>query len=388
MKKFSILLSTSILAISIPFSSMIAHAEESKNKIKNSEFTLGIQNSSYEESTVSPLVATTIITNILKKLAMPLLKTIGGIAFPETKGVVYPYMGGEYYVEYGSIKFNSGSVAGYAFKDLVVTGRDTMRFSVKKNQLLQGSPVAVGIFTVNAPKNPLAQKSLKNNQYIDYTFPGGYETQYNNYYVSLATGDTASWIPNMWYTVVSTPCSGTCPAPVSISSQQLSLNNVDNMSNAILYNDRYVYVNNDKSVKAASKTTNSSYNSPDLSESLTLNELYGEFYDSSTNTLTDQTKSLSPNTTVRVKDVITDITYNVENDYTEIKFASNYSNIEYHSAYFKGNLTSEYSIGDTLALKFNLITIAETNGQVFVDLDYNQYYDKNSDYPTIEEFLD
>lgn len=377
MKK-SIILFLSAFLLIIPYNN--ASAQVTSNIVLNTDSSDEIQDYSKDESTVSPLVAGSIVTKILQKLALPLLKVIGGsITFPDTKGDIWDLGRGQYYVEYGSLKFG-GSNGTHAYKDLIVTGRDTIRFSVKSQDLFQKSPVAVGIFTTSQ-RDPLDSKGLKSGQYIDYTFPGGYDTQYSNYYVGLSVGDDGKWAPNMFYTIVDAPCTqAPCPLPTSISPEQLSLNNVENTSNAILYNDRYVYLNNDKSVKAAS------YNLSDVSESLTVNELYGEFYDSSTNTLTDQTKSLSPNTTVRVKDVITDITYNVENDYTEIKFASNYSNIEYHSAYFKGNLTSEYSIGDTLALKFKLITIAEINGQVFVDLDYN--YDKNSDYPTIEEFLD
>lgn len=386
MKKFGILLSTTILAISLPFSSMIAHAEEIDNEI-----ILEGENLSFDKGEVSPLVATSVITTILKKLAMPLLKLVGGIPLSGTDGVVIDQGRGVYYVKYGSITFNSGNVVSHAFKELVVTGQDTMRFMIQHNNFLfQGSPLAVGVFDKSNPTKPLIEKSLKSGNYFDYTFPGGYETQYNNYYISLSTGDKASWEPSMYYTVVDKPCTGTCPAPASNPSPQLSLNNVDISSNAILYNDRYLYLNNDTSVKSTSNNLTSTFsnNLSDVSEGLTFNQLYGEFYDSSTNTLTNQTKSLLPNTTVHVQDNITDIAYNVENDYTEIKFASDYSNIEYHSAYFKGNLTSEYSIGDTLALKFKLITIAKTKGQVFVDLDYNQYYDNNSDYPTIDEFLD
>jgi hypothetical protein len=379
MKKLALMLSSVILVSTLVSSPIISHAEESTIKFNNEEKVL--KNIIENDDLISPLALPKIFTKIAGKLAMPLLKQVGGLAWPNTYPSVV-YAGNNTYVTaLGTINFATGvpgAIGTNVYKELLVTGQDKMVLEVRSNQLYVPSARISAVLAKQSTSGTtpinIVDKSLANMGSFTYTFPGHISTEYNEYYLSLSTAYKHFWNVFIEYTIVEPPCTSNCLAPTSDVIQKMD-------NNVVQYNNKRFYLNQDKSEDLQTKV---SFNTSNI---LTVDELYDEFYDKTTNQLTNQTKTLLQNSTVYVKDVIKDIIYNEEDDYTEFRFASSHPNQEYHPSYYKGNLTEAYSIGDILELKFKLITIAETNGQVFVNLDYNQYVQENSDYPNIEEFL-
>ena len=118
-----------------------------------------------------------------------------------------------------------------------------------------------------------------------------------------------------------------------------------------------------------------------------VNDLFTEFYDENTGELTNQTKSLLPGDEVIIKDEIIEINYFEKENYTLIKFNSNNSNHDYHTIMFKGDLTSDYKIGDIINLKFNIIKIDAIGNDIFVDLDYNIQFERTNEVPKIDSFI-
>lgn len=85
-----------------------------------------------------------------------------------------------------------------------------------------------------------------------------------------------------------------------------------------------------------------------------------------------------------INDEIIDIVYNKLKDPTSFGFKSANLGNEIEYITFNGDLSSKYSIGDRITLRFTLLSI---DGSEFVEIDYNKLYYEKCLPPQIEEFI-
>jgi hypothetical protein len=118
---------------------------------------------------------------------------------------------------------------------------------------------------------------------------------------------------------------------------------------------------------------------------LTFSDLMNEFYDEELNTHVNQFKHFTFNDKLNFKDKIASIRFNRTENETHFGFRDNSENIIEWP--FLGDLTSKYSIGDELELKFTVVD--ETSEKsIFETLDYIKYgIDNDGNPPDISSFL-
>lgn len=119
---------------------------------------------------------------------------------------------------------------------------------------------------------------------------------------------------------------------------------------------------------------------------LTLQDLIDEMTDPITNHEVDLIRDYDAGDTVFFEDTIRSVTYNLDRNITEFKFLSTAE--EFRALEFWGDLTNEYSVGDTLRLCFQVIEIGKVNDISVESFDYLEDYNFEGDAaPHIEPYL-
>lgn len=333
-----------------------------------------VEAQNYNDISKDPQVGvTSLLPKVASFLAKVLINFIGSVPLHSHPGYVSDLGGGDYYVTHPSVDYNQNGIGTIIRKDVLAYGQDILRPYMQKEQILAGK---VGIQIYNSSHVMVDDKQMSSGLTFDYKVPGGYDTEYN-YYIHYAVHNKERWTPRMFYINIVPPCLGCGTNSIEPSKQVVEFSGGE-LTNKVMKDNR-IYI------KQSGIST--SMNSLRPSKSLTMNELYTEFYDGNTRELTDQAKTLSPGSQVKMIDVIEDISYHKDEGYTEFKFKSEYSNLNYHSVYFNGDLSNEYKIGNSIELTFNVVKTAEINGNTFVDLDYNLEAGKSDVYPSIDSFL-
>lgn len=302
---------------------------------------------------------------IIKVLGKLLINVVGNKPLGNNPGRVVDH-GHSYYVTHKNVKFNSGSIKTTVRKNLTTYGQDIIRAFMQKNQLF-ASKAFIHIY--NGGRDPVRNRSVSSGQVVEYKIPGGYNSKYNNYYIHYGSSYSDNWYPRMWYIRSSEPCIPCLPTSSSNAED----------SNLVM-KDNQIYIKQ-TIISATDKTSRNE------KDKFTMNDLFTEFYNVSTEELSNQTKTLSPGNDVIMVDRIMDLYYHEDDNYTELKFHSTYSDPEYHIIRFKGDLTNDYDAGELLKLKFKLVKTAKINGNTFVDLDYNLHVDKTGEFPKIDSFM-
>jgi hypothetical protein len=310
----------------------------------------------------------TVLPKIAKFLAKPLINYITNLPMGSHPGSVIHQGGGDYHVTHPSVDFNKGKgINTTVIKSATGYGQDIFRPYMQKNGLFGLGTAGIEIFRNGVQ---LDDRLVKSNQTFDYKIPGGYNTEYGGYEIHYSVHDSQRWTPKMYYININPPCTQ-CQPSFDGEINDITTNHV--------MKDNRIYVK--QSENTASK------NSVSYSPILTMDELYTEFYDNKTKELTNQTKTIAPGSQIVINDVIMELTYNKEKEFTTLNFNSEYPELDYHSIYFKGDLSSEYEIGDSLTLVFELVKTEEINGNTFVELDYNLQAEKNDEYPSLDAFV-
>lgn len=119
---------------------------------------------------------------------------------------------------------------------------------------------------------------------------------------------------------------------------------------------------------------------------LTFQELINEKTDTISNEEIDVILHYDKGDTIVFKDVIKSIRYNPERNVTEFKYESTAD--ETRALEFYGNLTNNYSVGEYMQLRFQVVEIGNVDGIVLESLDYLEDYNFDGDAaPHIEPYL-
>lgn len=258
----------------------------------------------------------------------------------------------------GSIKFNDGSDGfGAVIKDvygegsgywIMMYGHSHQLFWVGNISLLLRDPN--GQYPVN--------KTIGHRQYIWHFLESiGY------YEVIFSSTDKHSWTLFIDYT-------------------QYGLNNsIENLStdNKTVNIDgrRYLLPSNQHANTSSSELRGNSENN-----TITMAELYDQFYDTEKQLLVDVAKDFIAGDRIYINDCIFDLHYNDEKDITEFIFSNKDEFTEIH---FSGDLTRQFKAGDNVTLVFKLLPICEEHNLVI--LNYNKLIIEQDNAPDINQFL-
>lgn len=121
---------------------------------------------------------------------------------------------------------------------------------------------------------------------------------------------------------------------------------------------------------------------------LNITQLNDQFINPSDGKTVDYLKDFNAGDTVNFSDTIVEISYNAAENATTFYFTEGTSgeNIGWK---FAGDLTNEYTIGDNLSLKFDVLNVATYQGITFESLDYFEaaYSHKvGTPYPNINDY--
>ena len=113
-----------------------------------------------------------------------------------------------------------------------------------------------------------------------------------------------------------------------------------------------------------------------ISQYITMQELVEELTDPVNGYYVDNFTSYDVGDTIRFSDVIYDLAYDDERDCTEVSFIGD--NDEPIIWLFKGDITSQYAVGDILKLNFEVIVKDKIGDITFETLDYIEEISKNN----------
>lgn len=114
---------------------------------------------------------------------------------------------------------------------------------------------------------------------------------------------------------------------------------------------------------------------------LTMNELYYEYYDENLDQKVDISKNYIAGDEIQVTDTIIGLEYDSDMDATLFEFKSDVGS-QYLA--FKGDLTEKYSIGDSISFKFMIVSLHE--GHEYTTINYTKVTNDGI-IPDINEYL-
>ncbi|CAG9620910.1 hypothetical protein [Sutcliffiella rhizosphaerae] len=279
----------------------------------------------------------------------------------------------------GTIHFNQGSqkVASVRKDVQVVKRGHEVEMWANNHNLL--SPTAKIVVLLTTPGgSDVINRSVGHNQYSWYkaTSTGQHRARY-------ITSNAHSW--TLWQAYyhwgdLASVCTG-CTQSIGDENNSASFTKANNENG-----DTVTFENVDGRkhvVSESNQNAKAKNNINSTNNSLTLGELYLDFYDEDLEVLTDTPKSFTENDIVVVSDTIADIQFIEETNETEFLFTTPYSN---QTVNFSGDLTHNYKVGQEISFKFEFVKIYPD--KEYLTLDYRKQVEDNDNIaPSIKDYL-
>lgn len=237
--------------------------------------------------------------------------------------------------------------------------KHTQKIDVTNNKLdafAQASPTnwlsKITIFIENSSGEEVAGGQVTHNQHV-YTSSNLPKSTYTAYYVFTGEKKWDCWLYRYDFSS-------------SSSSSSTSVNDISaNIEKGMVFNPatRKSYVIPSENFDTAALMSSTQSNT-----TLTGQELLKEFQDDELNCFVDNLKHYSVGDILYVKDVITNLEYNSDDDTTVMYFGNTEDgSFEWP---FAGDLRERFEIGDELTFKFNIVEEYSTEEYIFESLDY------------------
>ena len=271
----------------------------------------------------------------------------------------------------GSLKFNTD--IGASVKVNINLGKSRLEVdSFAQTDFLNWlDKIAV---TLTAPNNgkDVINRSVTHNQHSYYKSA----SPYGIYNLRFTDTDKCKW--DCYYTLVDYAKSASRSVDMYqniYNTEGLEINSVYNASNQ----KSYILPTKDLSSKPFSLSKESI--------SLSAGELNNQFYDENRKVFVNALRDYDVDDKILFSDIISDIQYNKEDNYTLFSFDTDDSTIHWP---FAGDLTTQYKKGDTLKLKLKVVEEYRYDNNVFENLDYclnGMKLQEKNEYPNINDYL-
>lgn len=279
---------------------------------------------------------------------------------------------GNYSYKIINMGFNGygGSIYGsYARQNYRASHRDQELTAFATVNNIFYDPIDVEIRNLNTNALVLQPTTVTDGSIITYTVPGSginqnYELKYSNSFTKK------SWNLGFRFRHYLADLTGIYPQVINNYDEDDFI--IEEINNRIL-------------IKPSQSIQTFDYrNDNNTNIQLSFKELRDQFYWDDLEIKMNYAKNYKAGDEIIINDEIIDIVYNKLKDSTSFGFKSANLGNEIEYITFNGDLSSKYSIGDRITLRFTLLSI---DGSEFVEIDYNKLYYEKCLPPQIEEFI-